>query len=122
MKKVIIAIIILVTIGIIAFVIFNGKDKISNNVGESKNMLIEDKIKLNVNNKELIIELENNSSSKALLEKSKEKDLEIEAHDYGNFEKVGDLGFDLPTNDKKITTKSGDLILYQGNKITLYCS
>ncbi len=128
MKKIMIPIIILITIGIIVFIVFiNEKNKISkneknsnNNIEERENMRMEDQIKLNVNNKELIIELEDNSSSKALLEKLKENDLEIKTHDYGNFEKVGDLGFDLPTNDQKITTKPGDLILYQGNKITLY--
>lgn len=41
-------------------------------------------------------------------------------HDYGNFEKVGDLPWGLPTNDEEITTKTGDIILYQGNKITIY--
>ena len=37
-------------------------------------------------------------------------------HDYGGFEKVGEL----PRNDEKITTKPGDLILYQGDQITVY--
>ena len=78
------------------------------------------KIKLTVNNKELTIKLEENSSSESLIEKLKEKDIIIEAHDYGNFEKVGNLGFDLPTNDKQITTQPGDVILYQGNQITVY--
>lgn len=78
------------------------------------------KIKLTVNNKELTIKLEENSSSESLIEKLKEKDIIIEAHDYGNFEKVGNLGFDLPTNDKQITTQPGDVILYQGNQITIY--
>lgn len=41
-------------------------------------------------------------------------------HDYGNFEKVGDLPWELPTNDEEITTKPGDIILQQGNKITIY--
>ena len=40
--------------------------------------------------------------------------------DYGNFEKVGDLGITLPRNDETITTKEGDLILYLGNKLCLY--
>ncbi len=30
------------------------------------------------------------------------------------------MGFSLPINDKNITTEAGDLILYQGNQITLY--
>ena len=40
--------------------------------------------------------------------------------DYGNFEKVGNLPQSLPKNDEKITTVPGDIILYQGNKITIY--
>ena len=81
---------------------------------------MKDKIKLLVNEHELIVELENNTSVDALLLRLKEGDIVINAHDYGNFEKVGDLGFDLPSNDKYITTEPGDLILYQGNQITLY--
>lgn len=41
-------------------------------------------------------------------------------HDYGSFEKVGNLPWKLPTNDEEITTEPGDLILYQGDKITVY--
>ena len=77
-------------------------------------------IKLNVNNHDLLIKLEDNSSAKAFLEKLKSGSITVNASDYGNFEKVGVLGFSLPTNDKSITTKAGDLILYQGDKITLY--
>ena len=77
-------------------------------------------MKIEVNGKELIVELENNSSVDELLQKLDEGDIIINAHDYGSFEKVGDLGFSLTTNDQKITTKPGDLILYQGNQITLY--
>ena len=73
-----------------------------------------------VNKQVLNVELENNSSAQAFLEKIKDKDVVVDAQDYGNFEKVGDLGFDLPTNDERITTEPGDLILYQGNQITLY--
>lgn len=77
-------------------------------------------ITLKVKDKMWEIELENNSSAEAFREKLKENDLVINASDYGNFEKVGELGFSLPTNDINITTKPGDLILYQGDKITLY--
>lgn len=40
--------------------------------------------------------------------------------DYGNFEKVGNLGTTLPRNDTRITTSPGDIILYQGSSITIY--
>ncbi len=75
---------------------------------------------IEVNDKELLVKVEDNSSSKALIEKLKEGDISIDAHDYGNFEKVGSLGFELPRNDEQITTKAGDVILYQGTEITIY--
>ena len=75
---------------------------------------------IEVNNKELIVDLEDNESAKELLDKLSEKEIKIKADDYSNFEKVGDLGFNLTTNDQEITTKPGDVILYQGNKLCLY--
>ena len=75
---------------------------------------------IEVNKRELIVKVEDNSSSKALLERLKDGNIIVNAHDYSNFEKVGELGFGLPTNDKQITTKPGDVILYQGNNICLY--
>ena len=67
-----------------------------------------------------MIDLESNSSAEAFFEKIKSEPLTVNMSDYGNFEKVGDLPYELPTNDEEITTKPGDIILYQGNKITIY--
>lgn len=44
----------------------------------------------------------------------------MDMRDYGSFEKAGSLGATLPTNDENITTRPGDVILYQGNSITIY--
>ena len=44
----------------------------------------------------------------------------IDMSDYGNMETMGPIGKDLPTNDEEITTKAGDLILYQGNSLVIY--
>ncbi len=63
---------------------------------------------------------ENNSSADAFIEEVSRGNVRIDMHDYGNFEKVGDLPWDLPTNDEEITTRPGDVILYQGNKIAIY--
>ena len=63
---------------------------------------------------------EDNSSTEAFIEEVNHGNVQIDMHDYGNFEKVGDLPWDLPTNDEEITTVPGDVILYQGNKITIY--
>lgn len=64
--------------------------------------------------------LEDNSSAEALAEKLSEGPVTLELHDYGNFEKVGPLPWELPRNDETITTQPGDVILYQGNQITIY--
>lgn len=77
-------------------------------------------IYLKIWNEVLSIKLENNSSSKTLVEKLKQWDIAIQAQDYWSFEKVWYLWFELPRNDKQITTEPWDLILYQWNQITLY--
>ncbi len=64
--------------------------------------------------------LADNSSAAALRELLKNGPLTINMSDYGNFEKVGPLGATLPRNDEQITTSAGDIILYQGNQITIY--
>ena len=64
--------------------------------------------------------LVDNSSATAFYELLKKGPLTIKMHDYGSFEKVGSLGTTLPRNDTQITTTAGDIILYQGNQITIY--
>ena len=64
--------------------------------------------------------LEVNASAKALKEYVSKEKRTLSLDDYGNFEKVGNLGITLPRNDETITTKEGDLILYLGNKLCLY--
>ena len=77
-------------------------------------------IKLAVNNHVLKVKLEDNSAAKALMNKLKKGDVTIHAEDYGGFEKVGDLGFSLPRSDKYITTSAGDIVLYEGDEISLF--
>lgn len=81
---------------------------------ESEAMLLE------VNGYTFEVELENNTSAKALKEYVSKEKRTLSLDDYGNFEKVGDLGTTLPRNDKTLTTKEGDIILYLGNKLCLY--
>ena len=77
-------------------------------------------IKLKVNSHVLNVKLEDNSAAKALMDKLKMGDVTIHAEDYGGFEKVGDLGFSLPRSDKYITTSVGDIVLYDGNEISIF--
>ena len=59
-------------------------------------------------------------ATKSLIERLKNGDISVNANEYGGFEKVGNLGFSLPRNDKSITTSAGDIVLYQGNQISLF--
>lgn len=73
-----------------------------------------------INGNKLEVTLADNSSVDALVERLKQGDITYTADDYGGFEKVGSLGFDLPTNNSQITTQAGDVILYSGNQIVLF--
>ena len=61
----------------------------------------DDNIKLTVNNTTFDVELEDNSATSELIKRLHEGNITINAKDYGNFEKVGDLGFSLPTSDER---------------------
>lgn len=77
-------------------------------------------INLQIGERNLTAELEGNSSAQAFLELLQEGPVTVQMHDYGNFEKVGPLPTSLPGNNQQITTEPGDIILYQGNSITVY--
>jgi hypothetical protein len=79
-------------------------------------------MKIIIGSRELTATLAQNSSTEALKELLKSGPITINMRDYGNMEKVGGLGKSLPTNDERITTEPGDLILYQGNASVIYYS
>ena len=64
--------------------------------------------------------LSQNPSAEAFLALLQDGPLTLDMHDYGGFEKVGDLGSSLPRSDEQITTTPGDIILYLGNQVTIY--
>ncbi len=82
-----------------------------------KNMV---KLGITVAGKTITADFEDNSSATAFAEKLSGGPITVSMSDYGNFEKVGSLGFNLPRNDTSIHTVPGDVILYQGNQITIY--
>ena len=127
-KKIYIPIIILIVV-IISFITINNlKKETKEDNNKSNNQEFIDKednnmnynLKITVNNEELILDLANNEATKELISKLKEQDIVVNASEYDNFEKVGSLGFSLPTSDKYLKTEPGDLMLYQGNQITLF--
>lgn len=77
-------------------------------------------MQIEINGQVLKIQLEDNTSSQALLDLLEDGPLTISMDDYGNMEKVGSLGETLPRNDRQITTQPGDVILYQGHQLAIY--
>ena len=92
----------------------------SSDKGELSNMKISIQITSDSCNHNLTATLADNSSATAFYQLLEKGPLTVDMHDYGNFEKVGSLGTSLPRNDSQITTEAGDIILYQGNQITIY--
>ena len=78
------------------------------------------KIVITVNDRELLVELENNSSSDYFYKRLQKESITINTKDSNTTEKSGTVPFDLPRNEKFIDVKPGDLVLYQSNKIKLY--
>ncbi len=64
--------------------------------------------------------LAENASAAAFRDLLAKGPLTIAMHDYGGFEKVGPLGTGIVRSDEDITTAPGDIILYQGDQVTIY--
>ena len=78
------------------------------------------KMIVNVKGTEFKATLENNSAAETLVSMIENNPLELDLRDYGGFEKVGSLGFSLPSSNTQITTHSGDIVLYQENQIVMF--
>jgi hypothetical protein len=73
-----------------------------------------------IDGKEVSVTWKDNDSVKALKDLLKDKLLEIKMSKYGGFEQVGSIGKTLPSNDKNITTKPGDIVLYSSNQLVIF--
>ncbi|MBQ2613106.1 MAG: hypothetical protein IJG19_04430 [Methanobrevibacter sp.] len=81
---------------------------------------IDDSVKVKINDNVFDVKLENNSATQEFIKELKKGNVTVNASEYGGFEKVGNLGFSLPTSDENIGTAPGDIVLYQGDKISLF--
>lgn len=73
-----------------------------------------------VNGRRLSVALEDNSSAAALVELLEKGPVTVRMQDYAGMEKFGSLGVSLPTNDSRITTEAGDVILSEGHLLVIY--
>lgn len=103
----------------------NPANRINNFIVNDNN---QDKTNMESNTIKLTIEggktftatLTDNSSTRALVELLAKGDITINMEDYAQMEKVGELGTNLPRNDRQTTTGPGDLILYLGKHFVIY--
>lgn len=87
------------------------EDDITDNIHEEEIM------KLEIDENVLDVSWNNNASIIALNEM---KPLTINMHLYGGFEQVGSIGKSIVSDDKEITTKPGDIVLYSSNQIVVF--
>ena len=88
------------------------------NVKEEETM--DRKMIVEVGGKHFTATLEDNKAADTLAEMMQEDPVTVQMSDYGGFEKVGDLGTELPTSNRQTTTQAGDIVLYQGNQIVIF--
>ncbi|MDO4200476.1 MAG: cyclophilin-like fold protein [Clostridia bacterium] len=65
-------------------------------------------------------ELEINASTDELVEILRKGELKMPASNYGGFEKVCTIGQSISRDDKQITTRPGDIMLYNGSQIVIF--
>ena len=78
------------------------------------------KLKLSVNGTELTAALADSTAAKELADKLKDGPVTVALNEYGGFEKVGKLPWALTKTDESIVTEAGDIMLYQGNQMTIF--
>ena len=75
---------------------------------------------ISANDKQLEVRRANTNAARALAEQLQAGPVTVDLHPYGGFEQVGPLPWTLPENDEQIITSPGDVMLYQGNQITIF--
>ena len=72
---------------------------------------------LYIDNQKLDVTWENNDSVKAL---KKILPVTINMHEYGGFEQTGSIGSSIVKNDSQMNVVPGDIVLYNGNAISVF--
>lgn len=80
----------------------------------------EEQLTMRIGDTPVTVVWENNASVDALKALVQDKPLTIQMSMYGGFEQVGSIGTSLPRNDVRITTNSGDIVLYSGNQMVVF--
>lgn len=97
----------------------NKKEIIPNINPNDGDDLMDNKIILKIDDTTVDVTWEDNNTVKSLKVLAK-NELKINMNKYSTFEQVGSLGSTLVSNDTKITTSPGDIVLYSSNQIVIF--
>ncbi|MBE6331948.1 MAG: hypothetical protein E7070_06555 [Bacteroidales bacterium] len=67
------------------------------------------------------VTLVDNAATQQLVSRLQSGDIDVVLDTNGSFEIWGTLGFALPTSNQQITAQPGDVILYSGSNICIFC-
>lgn len=90
------------------------------NEDASEKRSMENMLKLFINDEEIPVTWEENESVEALRALAENGSILIDMSMYGGFEQVGYIGQSLPRNDKQMTTRAGDIVLYSGDQMVVF--
>lgn len=102
---------------LIPLLMLSGCTNDDSNNNQSSTIDEEIEMKLEIDSQEIDVSWLDNDSVKAL---DNIKPLEISMHRYGGFEQVGSIGQSIVSNDIRITTEPGDIVLYSSNQIVVF--
>lgn len=80
----------------------------------------ENRMYITVGNTTMTMTLADNASAEAFRELASSGPFTVETSNYGGFEQVGSLEKSLPVDDEQIMAEPGDVMLYQGNSVTIF--
>ena len=77
-------------------------------------------MKLYFNDTEVPVIWENNQTVQELMEEARKGDVVVQMSMYSDNEQVGSLEISYTEHDEQITSHSGDIVLYSGDKIVVF--
>ena len=80
----------------------------------------QNKLYITANGETRTATLADNAATEALRSILSGGPVTISMHDYGGWEKVGDLPQSLPTSNRQLTAQPGDIMLYQGYQMVIF--
>ena len=98
----------------------NTETETSEPFAKSEDIVQEDTMILLINDNKVPVIWEDSASVKEIIKEASKDDIIISMSKYSDFEQVGSLGKSYTRNDKQMTTKCGDIVLYNGSNLVVF--